>query len=166
MGKYYTYEGKQVGFFRKSIDEVVLVEDAWVSEVQNHFGKNGHDALLALPAKLLKNAGFPEISRAQAWIILHEILKKGVPDALHNAAEDESVGKGSLWKDVVKVPVRAAATVVDTTVSAGSAVVGGTVSAGSAVVDAVTPDKVEVEEDEAEEAEDAEDSEADTDDSE
>ena len=159
MGKYYTYEGRQVGFFRKSIDEVVLVEDAWISEVQSHFGRKGHDALLALPAKLLKDAGFPEISRAQAWIILLEIMNKGVPDALQNATEDESVGKGSLWKDVVKVPVRAAATVVDTTVSAGSAVVGGTVSAGSAVVDAVTPDKTE-------EDDEAEDSEAETDGSE
>ena len=162
MGKYYTYEGKQGGFFRKSIDVVVLVEDAWISEVQSYFGRKGHDALLALPAKLLKDAGFPEISRAQAWIILLEILNKGVPDALHNASEDESVGKGSLWKDVAKMPVRAAATVVDTTVSAGSAVVGAGVGAGSAVVDAVTPEN-----DEEDEVDDeAEDSEAETDDSE
>jgi len=166
MGKYYTYEGKQVGFFRKSIDEVVLVEESWVSEVQNYFGKKGHDTLLAVPAKLLKDAGFPEISRAQAWIILLEILNKGVPDALQNASEDESVGKGSLWKDIAKTPVRAAATVVDTTVSAGSAVVGAGVGAGSAVVDAVKPAKIE-EVEEVEEVEEAEvDSEAETDDSE
>ncbi len=46
MGKYYLYNGKRVGFVRKAIDEVVLVEEGWISEVQNHFGKKTHDQLL------------------------------------------------------------------------------------------------------------------------
>ena len=59
MGKYFTYNGKQVGFVRKAIDDVVLVEEGWVSEVQNHFGKRSHDKLLAIPAQILKDGGFP-----------------------------------------------------------------------------------------------------------
>jgi len=126
MGKYYAYNGKQVGFVRKAIDDVVLVEEGWVSEVQNHFGKRSHDKLLAIPAQILKDGGFPEVSRAQAWIILLEILNKGVPESLQDASSDESIGKGSLLKDMIKAPARVAATVVDksvsTTVAAGTAV--------------------------------------------
>ena len=33
MAKYYTYEGKQVGYIRKMVDEVVMIEEAWSSEV-------------------------------------------------------------------------------------------------------------------------------------
>jgi hypothetical protein len=134
MGKYFTYNGKQVGFVRKAIDDVVLVEEGWVSEVQNHFGKRSHDKLLAIPAQILKDGGFPEVSRAQAWIILLEILNKGVPESLQDAGSDEKIGKGTLLRDMMKAPARVAATVVDksvsTTVSAGAAVA----SAGKSVV--------------------------------
>ena len=34
MAKYYSYEGKQVGQVRKQLDEVVLIEEAWTSEVK------------------------------------------------------------------------------------------------------------------------------------
>ena len=138
MGKYFTYNGKQVGFVRKAIDDVVLVEEGWVSEVQNHFGKRSHDKLLAIPAQILKDGGFPEVSRAQAWIILLEILNKGVPESLQDAGSDEKIGKGTLLKDMIKAPARVAAAVVDksvsTTVSAGTAVA----NAGKAVVSKTT----------------------------
>ena len=134
MGKYYLYNGKQVGFVRKAIDEVVLVEEGWISEVQNHFGKKTHDQLLAIPATILKNGGFPPVSRAQSWIILLEVLNKGVPEALRDVDSDEKIGKGSILKDMAKAPARVAAAAVDTTVAATGAVVG---AAASAVTSAV-----------------------------
>jgi len=134
MGKYYLYNGKQVGFVRKAIDEVVLVEEGWISEVQNHFGKKTHDQLLAIPATILKNGGFPPVSRAQSWIILLEVLNKGVPEALRDVDIDEKIGKGSILKDMAKAPARVAAAAVDTTVAATGAVVG---AAASAVTSAV-----------------------------
>ena len=136
MGKYYLYSGKQVGFVRKAIDEVVLVEEGWVSEVQNHFGKRTHDKLLEIPAKILKDGGFPEVSRAQAWIILHEILKKGVPEALRDSDVDEEVGKGSLLKDLAKSTARVGATVLNTTAAATGAVVGAATSVVTSTTDA------------------------------
>ena len=134
MGKYYLYNGKQVGFVRKAIDEVVLVEEGWISEVQNHFGKKTHDQLLAIPATILKNGGFPPVSRAQSWIILLEVLNKGVPEALRDVDIDEKIGKGSILKDMAKAPARVAAAAGDTTVAATGAVVG---AAASAVTSAV-----------------------------
>jgi len=137
MGKYYLYNGKQVGFVRKAIDEVVMVEEGWVSEVQNHFGKRTHDKLLQIPAQILKNSGFPDITRAQAWIILLEILNKGVPEALRDADVDEKIGKGTILKDIVKAPARAAAEVVDTTSKVTGKVVGGAVGAAATAASAV-----------------------------
>ena len=138
MGKYYLYNGKQVGFVRKAIDEVVMIEEGWVSEVQNHFGKRTHDKLLQIPAQILKNGGFPDITRAQAWIILLEILNKGVPEALRDADVDEKIGKGTILKDLAKAPVRAAAEVVDTTSKVTGKVVGGAVGAASSAASAVS----------------------------
>lgn len=150
MGKYYLYSGKQVGFVRKAIDEVVMVEEGWISEVQNHFGKKTHDELLAIPATILKNAGFPAVSRAQSWIILLEVLNKGVPEALRDIDADEKVGKGTILLDMAKAPARAAAAVVDTTAAATGAVVG---AAASAVTSAAET-TVEVAEDAVEAVED------------
>ena len=42
MAKHYTYEGKQVGFVRKMVDNTILIEDAWVNEVRVHLA-NGYD---------------------------------------------------------------------------------------------------------------------------
>lgn len=151
MGKYYLYNGKQVGFVRKAIDEVILVEEGWISEVQNHFGKRTHDELLALPATILKNNEFPPISRAQAWIILLEILNKGVPEALRDADVDEKIGKANFLSDLAKAPVRAAAKVIDTSVSATTAVGSAAVKAASSVVSSE-----ETEEEESEEPEEVE----------
>ena len=137
MGKYYLYNGKQVGFVRKAIDEVVLVEEGWISEVQNHFGKKTHDQLLAIPATILKNGGFPSVSRAQSWIILLEILNKGVPQSLQNVDADEKIGKGEILKDMAKAPARVAASVVDTTAAATGAVVGAAASVVTSTVDVV-----------------------------
>jgi hypothetical protein len=135
MGKYYLYNGKQVGYVRKAIDEVVLVEEGWVSEVQNHFGKRTHDELLAIPATIMKNAGFPPVSRAQSWIILLQILNKGVPEALRDIDADEKIGKGSILKDIAKSTARVGATVVDTTAAATGAVVGAAASVVTTTAD-------------------------------
>ena len=143
MGKYYLYNGKQVGFVRKAIDEVVLVEEGWISEVQNHFGKKTHDELLAIPATILKNAGFPAVTRAQSWIILLQILNKGVPAALQDIDADEKIGKGTLLKDLAKAPARAAAAAIDTTTAATGAVVG----AAASVVASAAETTVDVAED-------------------
>ena len=142
MGKYYLYNGKQVGFVRKAIDEVVLVEEGWISEVQNHFGKKTHDQLLAIPATILKNGGFPPVSRAQSWIILLEVLNKGVPEALRDVDSDEKIGKGTLLKDMAKAPLRVAAATIDTTAAATGAVVGAAASAVTSTVE-VAEDVVE-----------------------
>ena len=109
-----------------------MIEEGWVSEVQNHFGKRTHDKLLQIPAQILKNGGFPDITRAQAWILLLEILNKGVPEALRDASVDEKIGKGTILKDLAKAPVRAAAEVVDTTSKVTGKVVGGAVGAALA----------------------------------
>jgi hypothetical protein len=150
MGKYYLYNGKQVGFVRKAIDEVVLVEEGWISEVQNHFGKKTHDQLLAIPATILKNGGFPPVSRAQSWIILLEILNKGVPEALRDADSDEKIGQGSLLKDMAKAPLRIAAATIDTTTAVTGAAVGAAASVVTStleVAEDVVEDAVDIVED-------------------
>lgn len=150
MGKYYLYNGKQVGFVRKAIDEVVLVEEGWVSEVQNHFGKKTHDQLLAIPATILKNGGFPPVSRAQSWIILLEILNKGVPEALRDTDTDEKIGQGTLLMDMAKAPLRIAAATIDTTAAVTGAAVGAAASVVAStleVAEDVVEDAVDVVED-------------------
>jgi len=154
MGKYYLYSGKEVGFVRKAIDQVVLVEEGWISEVQNHFGKRTHDNLLAIPATILKNAGFPAVSRAQSWIILLEILNKGVPEALQDIGADEKIGKGTLLMDMAKAPMRVTAAVIDTTAAATGAVLGVAASVVTATVD-VAEDAVDVVEDAVDAVEEA-----------
>ena len=91
MAKYYSYEGKRVGWVKKTLDEVVLIEEAWTNEVNTYLAKNGYDELLMTVAKILDNAGHPPISRAQAWVLLHDLTNKGVPEALRDAAADEKI---------------------------------------------------------------------------
>ena len=76
MAKYYSYEGKRVGWVKKTLDEVVLIEEAWTSEVNKYLAKNGYDELLMTVAKILDKAGHPPISRAQAWVLLHDLTKQ------------------------------------------------------------------------------------------
>jgi|TARA_B100000035_G_scaffold158455_1_gene135073 hypothetical protein len=121
MAKYYSYEGKQVGWVRKTLDEVVLIEEAWTSEVNKYLAKNGYDELLMTVAKILDNAGQPPISRAQAWVLLHDLTNKGVPEALRNAEADEKIGFGKLVSSAKK----GAATAVDTVTTPVGKVVGG-----------------------------------------
>ena len=64
MPKYYTYKGKQVGFVRKMVDEVILVEEAWTNEVRQHFAKNGYDPLLEIVARIMSAGGHPPVTRA------------------------------------------------------------------------------------------------------
>ena len=70
-------ESKSV-WVRKKLDEVVLIEEAWTSEVNQYLPKNGYDELLMTVAKILSDAGHPAITRAQAWVLLHDLTNKGV----------------------------------------------------------------------------------------
>ena len=119
--KYYTYEGKQVGLVRKALGDVILVEDAWVNEIRQYLAKNGYDTLLEIVARVLAAGGHPAVTRAQAWIILKELLKDEIPDILQDREADEISGKGNLFAKVAK----GAAGAVDTVTAPVGKVVGG-----------------------------------------
>ena len=121
MAKYYTYEGKQVGLVRKTLGDVILVEEAWTNEVRQYLAKHGYDTLLELVARVLAAGGHPPVTRAQAWIILKELLKDEIPDILQDRDADEVSGKGNLFARVAK----GAAGAVDTVTSPVGKVVGG-----------------------------------------
>ena len=121
MAKYYSYEGKRVGWVKKTLDEVVLIEEAWSNEVNKYLAKNGYDELLMTVAKILDQAGHPPISRAQAWGLLHDLTNKGVPEALRNAEADEKIGLGKLVSSAKK----SAISTVDTVTTPVGKVVGG-----------------------------------------
>ena len=128
MAKYYTYEGKQVGFVRKMVDNTILVEDAWVKS-RVHLAKHGYDTCLALLRRFFAG-GHPPVTRAQAWIILKELLKDEIPDALKNTEADEVSTKGNLFAKVKNT----AASAVDTVVTPVGKTVGGGINAVSAAV--------------------------------
>jgi hypothetical protein len=139
--KYYGY-GKGLprhGFVRKALDDVVAIEEAWVSSLDSHFMKNGYDELLSFVATSLKNDMNINISRAQAWVLLNIITEKGVPEALRQEGIDEAVNKGSLAKDLAKAPFRAVGSVVDATANTVSDVAKGTANMASSAVSAVMP---------------------------
>ena len=121
MAKYYSYEGKRVGWVKKTLDEVVLIEEAWSNEVNKYLAKNGYDELLMTVAKILDQAGHPPISRAQAWVLLHDLTNKGVPEALRNAEADEKIGLGKLVSSAKK----SAISTVETVTTPVGKVVGG-----------------------------------------
>lgn len=137
MAKYYSYEGKQVGWVRKKLDEVVLIEEAWTSEVNSHLAKHGYDELLLTVAKILDDAGHPAISRAQAWVLLHDLTNKGVPEALRNTEADEKIGLGKLVSSARKSAIG----VADTVATPVGKVVGGATQAVSSGVKKVTGGK-------------------------
>jgi len=120
-----SYEGQRVGWVKKTLDEVVLIEEAWTSEVNKYLAENGYDELLVTVAKILDRAGQPPISRAQAWVILHDITNKGVPEALRDAEADEKIGLGKLTSSIKKSAVGA----VDTVTAPVGKVVGGATKA-------------------------------------
>ena len=126
MPKYYTYKGKQVGFVRKMVDEVILVEEAWTNEVRQHFAKNGYDPLLEIVARIMSAGGHPPVTRAQAWIILKEILKDEIPEILQSASDEVST-KGNLFAKVKNTTASA----VDTVTAPVGKVVGGGLNAVS-----------------------------------
>jgi hypothetical protein len=126
MAKYFTYNGKQVGFVRKMVDDVILIEDAWTNEVRQHFAKNGYDPLLELVARILSAGGHPPVTRAQAWIILKELLKEEIPEVLQST-NDEVSTKGNLFAKVKNTTASA----VDTVTSPVGKVVGGGLNAVS-----------------------------------
>ena len=112
MAKYYTYQGKRVGFVRKMVDEVILIEDAWVNEIRVHLAKNGYDSLLGHVAKILSAGGHPPVTRAQAWIILKDLLDDAIPDVLQNKEADEVSTKGNLFASFKNTAASAADAVV------------------------------------------------------
>ena len=130
MAKYYTYQGKQVGFIRKTVDDVILIEDAWVNEIRVYLAKNGYDSLLNIVAKILSAGGHPPVTRAQAWIILKELLKDEIPDVLQNKDADEVSNKGNLFAKVKNT----AASAADTVVAPVGKTVGGGLKAVSKIV--------------------------------
>ena len=153
MGKYYSYSGKQVGYVRKMIDQVVLIEPAWTNEVKEYLAKNGYDTLLNTVAQILKRGGHPPITRAQAWMILHDMTNKGCPEILQNTEADEVTTKGNLFADTIKGAAVGAATVVDGAVSGTQKVVGGAVmginAAASKVPKLTKDEEAEVSDDES-----------------
>ena len=137
MAKYFTYEGKQVGFVRKMIDEVIMIEEAWVNEINKHFAKHGYDPLLSVIGRILQEQGHPPISRAQVWMVLDQLTDEGVPHALRDHEADEDVDGSVSWiSRAAKTTVVAGAEVVDTVVTKPVA----------AVASAVLPDKEEKDE--------------------
>ena len=136
MTKYYGYEKglPRRGFVRKALDDVVVIEEAWVSELDGHFMREGYDELLSFVALTLKNKMNINISRAQAWVVLNLVTEKGVPEALRQEGVDEEINKGSLAKDIAKAPFRAAASVVDVTANTVSDVAKGAAKAVSSAV--------------------------------
>ena len=126
MAKYFTYSGKQVGFVRKMVDDVILVEDAWTNEVRQHFAKNGYDPLLEIVARIMSAGGHPPVTRAQAWIILKELLKDEIPEVLQSS-NDEVSNKGNLFAKVKNTTASA----VDTVTTPVGKVVGGGLNAVS-----------------------------------
>ena len=142
MAKYYSHEGKQVGWVRKKLDEVVLIEEAWVNEIRQDLAKNGYDKLLLPIAAVLDAQGHPPITRAQAWTILHDLTNGGVPTVLQNTDADETIGLGKLMSSAKKSAVGAVDTVANTT----GKVVGGATKAVSSGVKKVTGGKDEADE--------------------
>lgn len=134
MAKYFTYKGKQVGYVRKMVDDVILIEDAWTNEIRLHFAKNGYDSLLELVARVLAAGGHPPVTRAQAWIILGQLLKDEIPEVLQNKEADEKSTKGNLFASVKN----SAATAVDTVSNPVGKVVGGGINAVSNVAKKVS----------------------------
>lgn len=154
MTKYYGYEKglPRRGFVRKALDDVVAIEEAWVSSLDAHFMRKGYDELLAFVATRLKSDMNVNISRAQAWVLLNILTENGVPEALRQEGIDEEINKGSLAKDIAKAPFRAAATVVDTAANTVSDVAKGTASMASNAVSAVMPSSDEEETEESSES--------------
>jgi hypothetical protein len=130
MAKYYTYQGKKVGFVRKMVDDVILIEEAWVNEVRVHLAKNGYDSLLGHIAKILAAGGHPPVTRAQAWIILKDLLADEIPDVLQNKEADEVSTKGNLFA----LFKNTAASTADAIVTPVGKTVGGGINAVSKIV--------------------------------
>ena len=88
-------------------------------------------------AKILDEAGHPAISRAQAWVLVHDLTNKGVPEALRNSEADEKIGLGKLVSSARKSAIG----VADTVSTPVGKVVGGATQAVSSGVKKVTGGK-------------------------
>ena len=85
---------------------------------------------LGFVAKILAAGGHPPVTRAQAWIILKELLKDEIPDALKNTEADEVSTKGNLFAAVKNT----AASAADAVITPVGKTVGGGLNAVSNVV--------------------------------
>ena len=155
MAKFYGYEKglPRRGFVRKALDEVVLIEESWISSIESYLGKNGYDDLLAFVATALKEDMNVNVSRAQAWVILNVLTERGVPHVLRDKEVDEKAGAGSLAKDLAKAPFRAVGSVVDAASNVVVDTAKGTASVASSAVSAVMPSSSDEEETEEESSE-------------
>lgn len=110
------------------VDEVILVEDAWTNEVRQHFAKSGYDPLLEIVARVMAAGGHPPVTRAQAWIILKELLKDEIPEILQSESDEVST-KGNLFAKVKNT----SASAVDSIIRPAGKVVGGGINAVSSI---------------------------------
>ena len=87
-------------------------------------------------AKVLSDGTPTAITRAQAWVLLHDLTNKS-PEALRNAEADEKIGFGKLVSSAKKVRVSTVDSVAHTT----GKVVGGATKAVTSSVKEVTGGK-------------------------
>ena len=144
--RYYSYDGKKAW---TGVGKKVLVDDAWLDAVNAHFANNGYDDLLAVVGRILKDGGFSDISRAQAWVITQDVLNDGVPEILRDNDVDESIGKGHLMFDYAQ---KAAKVAVNTTVSAGNMAVSTASNVVGAAQTAIVGEEEPTEEEASEES--------------
>ena len=85
----YTYNGKEVGTLRKLVSDVVVLEDEWISSMNQHFGGFGYVRFLEYVKRQIRSECSDDITDAQAWMLLHHITNTGVPLILRDEEADE-----------------------------------------------------------------------------
>lgn len=121
MGKtYYTYEGKKkaLGKLSAMFNELVLVEDEWVSAVQKQFNQRGYQHLLAFVKKVVRMELSVDLTDAQAWLVIHDLTNDGVPMALRDAESDEDANAAQILKGAMASVANTMMTPVDATIQA------------------------------------------------
>ncbi|MAK20619.1 MAG: hypothetical protein CMA05_04830 [Euryarchaeota archaeon] len=121
MGKtYYTYEGKKkaLGKLSAMFNELVLVEDEWVSAVQKQFNQRGYQHLLTFVKKVVRMELSVDLTDAQAWLVIHDLTNDGVPMALRDAESDEDANAAQILKGAMASVANTMMTPVDATLQA------------------------------------------------
>lgn len=121
MGKtYYTYQGKKkaLGKLSAMFNELVLVEDEWVSAVQKQFNQRGYQHLLSFVKKVVRMDLSVDLTDAQAWLVIHDLTNDGVPMALRDAESDEDANAAQILKGAMASVANTMMTPVDATLQA------------------------------------------------